>query len=175
MPETAFDVEARYASLEERVRGQGSQITAIQQEMHSSFAKLASAVDAINTKVADTNKPQGQALGVMLTAVVVVGTLAYWPIREAQARIEQNLAAYVLGTDLRFKEVLSLQQFQDFKSTYENNRTLVRVDNNARFEKVERGVENSLSRSEHELQVQSLHKQFEDIQRQLNEIKSRSP
>lgn len=33
-------------------------------------------------------RPQWQAYGVMLTGMVILGTLAYWPIREQQTRLE---------------------------------------------------------------------------------------
>lgn len=164
-----FDVEARYASLDERVRNQGAQIAGLEQEMRRSFSALSTGLDAINAKLADTSKPQWQALGVMLTAIVVVGTLAYWPIREAQSRIEATVADQARLINERFGSVVTLQQFAEFRSTYENNRALTRVDMNARFEKLERGLETVVPREEHERVWIGLDQRFAEMRRQIDQ------
>lgn len=171
-----FDAETRYASLSERVNNQGSQINALEAEMRRSFSALSSGLDSINAKLADTSKPQWQALGVMLTAIVVVGSLAYWPIRETQQRIESTVATMATNfqtsidtTNKRFDNVLSLQQFEAFKNTYENNRALSRLDNNARFEKIERGMEQTVPRAEHERVWLGIDQRFADMQRQVDQ------
>jgi hypothetical protein len=162
-----FDQEARYASLDERVRNQGTQISALEQEMRRSFSTLANGLDNINAKLTDTHKPQWQALGVMLSAVIVVGTLAYWPIREAQSRFENALVGLSKDTTDKFENTIPLQQFRDFKETYENNRALNRIDNNARFEKLERTATDSVSRSEIEARLNDIQRQIDQKPRSL--------
>lgn len=66
------------AALQERVRNLGDEVHAFRGELQS----IRHALEGIATKQAQQGQPQWQALGVMLTAVVIVGGLAWWPIRE---------------------------------------------------------------------------------------------
>lgn len=66
------------AALQERVRNLSDDVHAVRGELQG----LRHAIEGIATQQARQGQPQWQALGVMLTAVVVVGGLAWWPIRE---------------------------------------------------------------------------------------------
>lgn len=74
--QTEYEAETRagFRSIEASI----SQLTS---ETRSSIAGLSS-------QLADKNKPQWQALSVMLAAALAIGGLAYWPIREATANLK---------------------------------------------------------------------------------------
>ncbi|MEP7457191.1 hypothetical protein [Phyllobacterium sp. SB3] len=79
------------AQLGERVTNLGKRQTDLESEMRSGFKKMETAlgglanetrnsISALSTTIAETNKPQWQALGVALTFCTLLGGLAYWPI-----------------------------------------------------------------------------------------------
>lgn len=147
--------DPRIASLNERVSGQGSHIASIENEMRRNFESVNVALSNINAKLETQNKPQWQALGVLLTGIVVVGTLAYWPIRESQSRIENNLTS-LANTTVTLRE-------------YDNNRVLSRTDNSNRFEKIESILANIVPRAEHDRVWDGINQRFTDMQRQIDQ------
>lgn len=87
-------MSAGEAKLDERVTNQGRRLTDIESDMKAGFRSVEASLSAfmnetrnsiaaLSTAIAERNKPQWQALGVMLTFVALVGALAYWPIRES--------------------------------------------------------------------------------------------
>lgn len=92
------------AQLSERVTSQGRRLNDIEVEMRSGFAQLGTSLNAstnemrhsiaqLSQSMAESRRPQWQALSVMLAGVVVLGGLLYWPIREATSRLETAVIA----------------------------------------------------------------------------------
>jgi hypothetical protein len=77
------------AALQVRVRNLSDDVHSLRGEMRD----IKTAIDAIATQQNKQGQPQWQALGVMLTAVVIVGGLAWWPIREASMDMQTTLRA----------------------------------------------------------------------------------
>lgn len=82
------------AQLGERVTNLGRRQSDLENEMRNGFRAMEqsitaftnetrTSISALSTTLAERNKPQWQALSVMLAAVVAIGGLAYMPIREA--------------------------------------------------------------------------------------------
>ena len=59
------------------------------------IAGLKSALESIATRQQEQQKPQWNALGVMLAAMVALGGLAFWPIREATTNLSTAVAQSV--------------------------------------------------------------------------------
>lgn len=82
------------AQLGERVTNLGRRQTDLEAEMRSGFRQIEnsfatftnetrSSIAALGTSISERSRPQWQALGVMVSVVVVLGGLVYWPIRES--------------------------------------------------------------------------------------------
>lgn len=82
------------AQLGERVTNLGRRQTDLEAEMRSGFRQIEqsfasftnetrNAISALGTSISDRSRPQWQALGVMVSVIVVLGGLVYWPIRES--------------------------------------------------------------------------------------------
>ena len=86
--------DAITAQLGERVTNLGRRQTDLEAEMRAGFKQMESAMSAVaaemrnsvaalSTNIAERNKPQWQAMGVVLTFCAMLGGLAYWPINSA--------------------------------------------------------------------------------------------
>lgn len=86
--------DAMTAQLGERVTNLGRRQSDLESEMRSGFKQMESAVSslgtemrtsvaALSTNIAERNRPQWQAMGVVLTFCAMLGGLAYWPINSA--------------------------------------------------------------------------------------------
>lgn len=88
----AFDPEARYAALDERVTNIGTRVTALDTRVTEGFQAMSAQFGALASEIRTGQKtPWGviwSAIGVFITFVVVIGGLAYWPIRESTTRLE---------------------------------------------------------------------------------------
>ncbi len=98
--------DAMQAQLGERVTNLGRRQSDLENEMRSGFRQIEQsftsftnetrlALNTLSSSLAERNKPNFQALGVMLTAMVVLGGLLYWPIRETTTDLKQTLRDYV--------------------------------------------------------------------------------
>ncbi|WP_210164813.1 hypothetical protein [Mesorhizobium ciceri] len=59
------------------------QFTSVNASVSSLLTKMDERFTTLNTSIAERSRPQWQALGVMVSVVVVLGGLVYWPIRES--------------------------------------------------------------------------------------------
>jgi hypothetical protein len=91
------------AALGERVSNQGRRLLDIETEMRAGFRSMESHIDRLATdtrkalenvtsNLAERNRPQWQALSVIMGFAVVLGGLAYWPIREATTDLKTSVA-----------------------------------------------------------------------------------
>lgn len=78
-------------SIQTRVHHLEQGLTNLSRTMQEGFSKITEQFQTQATRFDQDRKPQWQAYGVMLTGMVILGTLAYWPIREQQGRLEQIL------------------------------------------------------------------------------------
>jgi chromosome segregation ATPase len=85
--QTDYEAESRA-----NFRAIESSIAAITSEMRQSF-------NNISTTLAERSKPQWQAIGVALTFAVIIGGMAYWPIRESTTDLKVTVAALATETN----------------------------------------------------------------------------
>lgn len=145
------DTDARLAAFGERVEGQGRRLSSLEQTVTTGFRQIEGSISALSTEYRNGQRPQWQAMGVILSAMIVLIGLLYWPVREQQADTKSDIAALsqtmkediakaenTLKQDISeiAKGALSVQSFLDFKSGYENNRVVSRQDLNDRFQSV---------------------------------------
>lgn len=69
--------EGRYSQLNERVTNISSRINQLDERMGG----MTAALNSLGNDFRNGQRPQWQALGVVLTFMTIVGALAYWPIR----------------------------------------------------------------------------------------------
>lgn len=174
-----FDPEARYAALDERVANLGSRQSTLETTTSRGFAQVEqsiaslsnetrNALTSLSNEFRSNQKPQWQAIGVALTFAVVLGGLVYWPIRENQADMKQQLR------DLS-GSALSVEGFKDFKATYDSNRLVSRQDNDTKLASIQANIATvtlqTVPRGEHERIWQADQYRFTDLQRQIDDQK----
>lgn len=117
--ETRVYSDPAAAALGERVSNLSRRQTDLENEMRAGFRSMEGHIDRIATdtrnalssltqNLSERNKPQWQALSVMLAALIAIGGLVFWPIREGQGRIDTALA--------RISEVMVTRQEMDWRS-----------------------------------------------------------
>lgn len=163
------DIDVRFAGLQQRVAG-----------IESAVQNVSSQVSALATTLNDRSRtPWGVLLtgaGVMISVLVVLGGLAYAPIRDGLARADRDILEARSNS-------LSVASFLDFKSSYENNRITSRSDNDAKFaaaraqtdtdlKRVEETLKGQVPRAEHERVWANYDQRFVDQQRQIDELKA---
>lgn len=79
-------------SIQTRVHHLEQGLTTLSRDVRDGFARITEQFQTQATRFEQERKPQWQAYGVMLSGMVILGTLAYWPIREQQARLETLIA-----------------------------------------------------------------------------------
>ncbi|RUU15496.1 hypothetical protein EOD10_11780 [Mesorhizobium sp. M7A.T.Ca.TU.009.01.3.2] len=101
--------DAVQAALGERVTNMGRRINDVEVEMRAGFSQLSNSLSAstnetrqsiaaLSTSLADRAKPQWQALSVIMGFAVVLGGLAYWPIREATSDLKVAVMSLAANT-----------------------------------------------------------------------------
>lgn len=75
-------------SIQTRVSHLEQGLVSLSKDVREGFALLTKQNQDQAARFDQERKPQWQAYGVMLTGMVILGTLAYWPIREQQGRLE---------------------------------------------------------------------------------------
>lgn len=75
-------------SIQTRVHHLEQSLVGLSKDLREGFAALNKQMQDQSARFDQERRPQWQAYGVMLTGMVILGTLAYWPIREQQGRLE---------------------------------------------------------------------------------------
>jgi hypothetical protein len=161
-------LNAQQAQLGERVTNLGRRQTDLENEMRSGFRQIEnslasfmnetrSSINALATTLAERNKPQWQALGVMLAFATALGGLAYWPIREATNDLKASVAI-IIDKMVTQKEM----KWRAARSAEDRGR-------------MEGGIaelrSSQVPRAELERVWQSFDQRFADQQRQLDDVK----
>jgi hypothetical protein len=161
-------INATQAQLGERVTNLGRRQTDLENEMRSGFRQIEqsfasftnetrASINALATSLAERNKPQWQALGVMLAFATALGGLAYWPIREATNDLKASVAVIV--------DKMVTQKELEWRSARS-------AEDRARMEAAIAELrEAQVPRAELERVWQSFDQRFSDHQRQLDDVK----
>jgi len=81
-------LDAVQAQLGERVTNLGRRQTDLEAEMRTGFRQIEQSIATLSSTLSERNKPQWQALSVMLAFAAILGGLAYMPIREATSDLK---------------------------------------------------------------------------------------
>lgn len=113
---TRVYVDAQSAAMGERVSNLNRRQTDLENEMRIGFRAVETqitsltnetrtALQSISTTMAERNKPQWQALSVMLAFVTILGALAYWPIREKAIDLQSDQNALASTTSVAIQRI----------------------------------------------------------------------
>jgi uncharacterized coiled-coil protein SlyX len=144
--------EARLSALDERVSGQGRAINELTSSMQSGFRHLEQQIGNLANTMAASQKIQWPALSLALAFATVIGTLAYWPIKESQGKIESRLEDSVSA------------------HVYESNRATWRSDYALDQQQIAREIDSVKAAL---IPRPELENRFTDMQRQVDELKRR--
>jgi len=75
-------------SIQTRVHHLEQGLSTLSKDVRDGFARITEQFQGQAARFEQDRRPQWQAYGVMLSGMVILGTLAYWPIREQQGRLE---------------------------------------------------------------------------------------
>jgi chromosome segregation ATPase len=94
-------LDAVQAQLGERVTNLGRRQTDLETEMRTGFRTIEQSIASLTTSLSERNKPQWQALSVMLAFAAILGGLAYMPIREATSDLKSAVATIAANSVTR--------------------------------------------------------------------------
>lgn len=86
-------IDRDVAMLRERVQNQSVRIGNLETTMSNGFAQINEKLGIMSSDFAAARRPQWQALSVLVAAAVVIGGLAYWPIREGTNEVKADIRA----------------------------------------------------------------------------------
>lgn len=163
-------LDAAHAQLGERVTNLGRRQTDLEAEMRSGFKQIEnsfasfsnetrSSIAALSSTLAERNKPQWQALSVMLAAVVAIGGLAYMPIREATNDLKVSVNS--LSEKIVTRQEMDWRQARSAEDRTRTESTISDVR------------ERQVPRDELDRVFSSYDQRFADIQRQIDEANNR--
>ncbi len=161
--------DAITAQMGERITNLGRRQSDLETEMRSGFRAIENSITGIanetrasiaglSTAIAERNKPQWQAIGVALTFAVIIGGMAYWPIREATSGLTSAVS--------RLEERMVTRQEMDWRQARGQ-------EDRARMEAGIATIRaDQVPRAEHDRVWQNYDQRLTDQQRQLDEMKA---
>lgn len=93
------DLHSRVGVQSQRIANIEVQFADFRRELGSFVAKMDERFNSMSTAMAERSRPQWQAIGVALTFAVVIGGMAYWPIRESTTDLKATVAALAAETN----------------------------------------------------------------------------
>jgi hypothetical protein len=156
---------AEYGRLDQRVQTIESALSNVVSQMDRDRLHIDSQFNALQASISERSKIPWPALGVMLSAIVVIGTLTWYPIRETQGEI---------------KDVLRTQQ-EKMVPRVEHEREWARNEKNmnSMLDLIQRNQQAIVPRGEHEEKWRSyavahtaLEQRVEDVRRTVGDTYS---
>lgn len=168
-----FDPRAQWARLSERVENQGKDIIDLRSNMNTGFQNVQSAITSLTNEFRGSTKTQWpviwSAIGVALSFAVIVGGMAYWPIRENTSDLKVAVIELAKQTNESIKDLAAStvsRQEMDWRAARG-------AEDRARTEKAIDAITTDLvPRGEHERVWQNYDQRFMDQQRQIDEVKA---
>ena len=108
--------DPNWGAFSERITNLNRRQTDFEAETRASFRSVESAMDKmaiemrsglanLSTNLADRNRPQWTAIGVALSFAVIIGGMAYWPIRESTGDLKTAILEQSKQTAQNFKDL----------------------------------------------------------------------
>lgn len=152
-------LDAVQAQLGERVTNLGRRQTDLESEMRTGFRTIEQSIASLSSNLADRNKPQWQALSVMLAFAAILGGLAYMPIREATSDLKLSVTALASATVTRQEMDWRQARGQEDRLRMESSINQVRTD--------------QVPRAELDRTFVAYDQRFSDLQRQIDDSNTR--
>lgn len=161
--------DAITAQMGERITNLGRRQSDLENEMRSGFRQIEQSIATIanetrtsiaslSQNLAERNRPQWQAIGVALTFAVVIGGMAYWPIREATSGLASSMS--------RIEERMVTRQEMDWRQARSQEDRL-RTDGSVADLRAQQ-----VPRAELDRVFEAYDSQLRDKQRQIDEVKA---
>ncbi|GLI23507.1 hypothetical protein GGQ86_002955 [Xanthobacter flavus] len=152
------DIAGQKADFHQQITGVKADFT---QQLTGVATSLREAITGLSTKMDERSRPQWQLYvtfaGFLLTFTTVVGTLAYWPIRDDTNELKTAV--------LRFEErAVTRAELADRRATLEDRIKRIEGDLNA----AEKSI---VPRPEHEEKWRSFDRETAALQRQIDDLK----
>lgn len=169
-------LDAVQAQLGERVTNLGRRQTDLETEMRTGFRQIEQSIAGLSTTLSERSRPQWQALGVALTFAALLGGLAYMPIREATtdlkaAMIETNKSIQSLADRTVSRQEMDWRAARGAEDRLRSETAIadLRISTVTRLEWQER---NNARNQEIEAIRQAMHREEENLQRQVDQLRA---
>lgn len=168
----AFDPEAKYAQLGERVDNQGTRITNLETVVARGFADITSQIRSMSDDIRGGTKTQWPIIigfcSVTITVLGGLGFLALQPIKDNIAQIRDDAKVQSSSTSSSFSTIVEKMVTQKEMEW----RTARSAEDRQRSEASVKELRDGLvPRPEHERVWQNYDQRLVDQQRQIDEIK----
>jgi hypothetical protein len=174
------DAATRIGILSQRTTNLETVVGDIRRELNQSITALSNSIGTMSTKVderfnalsatvAERSRPQWQALSVMLGAMVVLGGLTYWPIREGTSDLK--IAVQQISDRMITREEIDFRADRGSEDRKRNEEAIREI----RALGVSRGEwsERNLSRDHDIDNIRSSQRaEIDNVQRQLDQIRN---
>lgn len=152
-----FDPETQYAALGERVEGQGRRLTNLESTVNQGFRQVETSIAGLSNEFRSSQRPQWQAMSVLLAFALAIGGLVYWPIQKATNDLKTAITS--LSEKAVTREELEWRSSRAAEDRTRTEMTLRSLDANL------------VPRAEHSRVWASYDQRFLDQQRQIDELK----
>jgi hypothetical protein len=165
-------LENRINTLDRQQRDLASDIASLGGQMERSLKAAVDSfgrqMDALSTKVDERSKIPWPALGVMLSFITIIGGLVWYPVKTQQERLETLTARFaenaVTKSDLDYRLNVTGQRRDDYQRQNE-------IRSASNLEAINSIRDKIVPRGEHEEKWRAADQRFNDVQRQLEEVK----
>lgn len=167
-----FDPLAQYARLSERVENQGKDIVDLRSNMNTGFQSVNASIATLSNELRGNSKTQWpviwSAIGVSFAVLGGIGTMAYYPVREAQSQLKTEIRDLATDTASALSVITDKMvtqkemEWRSARAAEDRQRTEVSIKD-LRSDQV--------PRQEHERVWSGYDSKISDVQRQVDELK----
>ncbi|MBN9235079.1 MULTISPECIES: hypothetical protein [Phyllobacteriaceae] len=171
--------DPNWGAFSERITNLNRRQTDFEAETRASFRSVESAMDKmatemrsglanLSTNLADRNRPQWTAISVALSFAVIIGGMAYWPIRETTSDLKAAILEQAKQTAQNIKD-LDVNTVSRQEMDWRSSRS---IEDRARIEGAIADIRaNLVPRTENERVWQFYEQRLADQQRQIDRIR----
>lgn len=132
-------------SIQTRVHHLEQGLIGLSKDVREGFSRITEQFQAQASRFEQDRRPQWQAYGVMLTGIVVLGTMAYWPIREQQTRLEALINKMDEGKVSRAEFALTQERGREYRERSTEDLTRTTADLQRQIDELKRSAGDTYS------------------------------
>jgi len=165
MPNRSMNISEQESlgSLQTRVHHLETSLTSLSKDVREGFARITEQFQAQASRFEQDRRPQWQAYGVMLTGIVVLGTMAYWPIREQQTRLETLILKMDEGKVSREEFVLTQERGKEYRERSGSDLTRVTAEMQRQLDDLKRAAGETYSLRDVVVELKQNQKEIQDM------------